>query len=81
MAFFSQGSDWTQSPRQRSVSEVKYPSQKIIMECDALDPKDKSQIGGGSALPQAHGKGKFTTLFVDGLLPLRGMRCTLSMAS
>ena len=68
MAFFSQGSDWAQTPRQRSVSEVRYPPQKIIMECDASDPKDKSQIdvGGGSTLPQAHGKGRFTTLFVDG---------------
>jgi hypothetical protein len=48
MAFFSQGSDWTQSPRQRSVSEVKYPSQKIIMECDALDPKHSHPIAATS---------------------------------
>ncbi|MCI0539257.1 MAG: prepilin-type N-terminal cleavage/methylation domain-containing protein [Verrucomicrobiales bacterium] len=66
LQFFSQGSDFAQTPRQRSVSEVKYPSQKIIMECDASQPKDKGQINSGGTLPQAHGKDRFTTLFVDG---------------
>jgi len=68
MAFFSQGSDWAQIPHERSVSEVKYPSQKITMECDASNPKDKSQIDvvNGGTLPQAHGRDRFTTLFVDG---------------
>jgi len=68
IAFFSQGSDFAQTPHQRSVSEVKYPSQKIMMECDAADPKDNSQIDvvNGGTLPQAHGRDRFTTLFVDG---------------
>jgi prepilin-type N-terminal cleavage/methylation domain-containing protein len=67
IAFFAKGSNWALVPQQRSVSEVRYPSQKVIMDCQALDPKDKNQYqpGEGSA-PQQHGKGRWPTLFVDG---------------
>src|SRR5438093_1143402 len=45
VAFWATGSNFTSlTPRQRSVSEVRYPSQKIIMDCEALDPKDKNQL-------------------------------------
>jgi len=67
VAFWATGSNFTSlTPRQRSVSEVRYPSQKIIMDCEALDPKDKSQLNAVNFLPQAHGKGRWPTLFVDG---------------
>jgi prepilin-type N-terminal cleavage/methylation domain-containing protein len=67
LAFFTQGRDFSSLvPRQRSINEVRYPSQKIIMKCEALDPKDKNQAPGGGLLPQAHGKDRFTSLFVDG---------------
>lgn len=67
IAFFSSGKDLSSlPPRQRSVSEVRYPSQKIIMDCQALDPKDKTQLDVSSSLPQAHGRGRWPTLFVDG---------------
>jgi hypothetical protein len=69
VAFFSQGSDFSQTPRQRSVSEVRYPSQKIIMDCEAINPNDPSQylLGpNGGTLPQMHGIGRWPTLFVDG---------------
>ena len=36
------------------------------MDCEAIDPKDKSQFGAGGTMPQAHGKGRWPTLFVDG---------------
>jgi hypothetical protein len=52
-------------PQQRSVSEVRYPSQKVIMDCQALDPKDKTQKGTDFTVPQQHGKGRWPTLFVD----------------
>ena len=72
IAFFAKGSDlWgSLDPQQRSVSEVRYPSQKIILDCEAIDPKDPRQKGRDSAgdftLPQAHGKGRLPTGFVDG---------------
>src|SRR5262249_40244082 len=43
-------------PHQRSVSEVRYPSQKIITDCEAIDPRDKSQINANGSLPQQHGR-------------------------
>jgi hypothetical protein len=47
---------------------VGHPSQKIIMDCEAIDPKDKNQNlpNQGGTLPQQHGKGRWPTLFVDG---------------
>lgn len=67
MAFFSQGTDFPSlAPRQRSLNEVRYPSQKVIVDCEALDPKDKTQLNSGGSAPQAHGRGRLTTLFVDG---------------
>jgi prepilin-type N-terminal cleavage/methylation domain-containing protein len=67
IAFFSQGKDLSSlPPRQRQVSEVRYPSQKIIVDCQALDPKDNTQLNSGGSLPQAHGSGRWPTLFVDG---------------
>jgi prepilin-type N-terminal cleavage/methylation domain-containing protein len=67
VAFWAEGSNFgSLTPRQRSVSEVSYPSQKIIMDCEAIDPKDKSQFGAGGTIPQVHGKGRWPTLFVDG---------------
>ena len=36
------------------------------MDCEALDPEDKSQLNAVDYLPQAHGKGRLPTLFVDG---------------
>lgn len=44
---------------------MRYPSQKVIIDSQALDPKDKSQEGSDFTLPQAHGKGRLPTLFVD----------------
>src|SRR5215831_17535682 len=42
MAFYTKGSSFSSLvPRQRSFSEVRYPSQKVIMDCEAIDPKDK----------------------------------------
>src|SRR5262245_3548311 len=68
-AFWAKGSDFAVVPQQRSVSEVRYPSQKVIMDCEAIDPKDPHQkganSGGGYTVPQAHGRGRWTTLFVD----------------
>ena len=69
MAFFTKGKYLASlEPQQRSVSEVRYPSQKIIMDCQALDPKVKEQldVANGGSLPQQHGKGRGPTLFVDG---------------
>ena len=71
IAFFAKGSDlWGPLvPQQRSVSEVRYPSQKIIMDCQAIDPKSRNQYQpgpNGGTLPQQHGEGRWPTLFVDG---------------
>ena len=67
IAFWAEGSNFASLiPHQRSVSEVRHPSQKIIMDCEALDPKDKSQLSAGGTVPQAHGKGRWPTLLVDG---------------
>ena len=71
MAFFAKGSNFASLvPQQRSVSAVRYPSQKVIVDCEALDPKDPRQsgliAGAYGTLPQQHGKGRFPTLFVDG---------------
>jgi prepilin-type N-terminal cleavage/methylation domain-containing protein len=69
VAFWSQGKYLgSLTPQQRSVSEVLYPLQKVIIACGALDPKDNNQYqpGVGVALPQAHGKWRFPTLFVEG---------------
>jgi prepilin-type N-terminal cleavage/methylation domain-containing protein/prepilin-type processing-associated H-X9-DG protein len=67
IAFFAEGSDFPLLvSHQRSVGEVRYPSQKVIMDCEALDPKDSSQFGAGFSLPQQHGRGRSTTGFVDG---------------
>jgi hypothetical protein len=55
-------------PRQRYVSEVRYPSQKVIMECDAFkNPRDPDEfVPFVSSVPQGHGKGRFMTLRIDG---------------
>ena len=69
MAFWAKGSDFASLvPQQRFVSEVRYPSQKVIMDCQAIsNTKDPGQNNpGNSYLPQAHGKGRWPTLFVDG---------------
>ncbi len=71
IAFWAKGSTFgSLVPHQRSTSEVRYPSQKLITDCEAIDPKDKSQLGviagAEGSLPQAHGKGKWLTGFVDG---------------
>ena len=68
VAFWATGSNLTSlTPRQRSVSEVRYPSQKVIMDCEAISSRnDSSQVNSGGYLPQAHGKGRWPTLFVDG---------------
>jgi type II secretory pathway pseudopilin PulG len=67
IAFFAKGSNFgSLTQQQRSVSEVRYPAQKIIFDCEAIDPKDKSQFGTVGILPQQHGKGRWPTLFVDG---------------
>jgi prepilin-type N-terminal cleavage/methylation domain-containing protein/prepilin-type processing-associated H-X9-DG protein len=67
IAFFAEGPDFASlTPHQRSVGEVRYPSQKVIIDCEAIDPKDKSQLNNSGTLPQMHGRGRFTSLFVDG---------------
>ena len=67
IAFFAKGSNFgSLTPHERSVSEVRYPSQKVIIDCEAINPKDKSQVGAVGTLPQQHGKGRWPTLFVDG---------------
>jgi len=67
IAFWAKGNNFASLvSRQSSVSEVRYPSQKIIMDCEALNPKDKAQSGVDFRVPQMHGKGRWPTLFVDG---------------
>src|SRR5262245_30235854 len=69
MAFFTKGKSLASlESQQKSVDQVRYPPQKIIMDCEALDPKAKDQldIANGGSLPQQHGKGRLPTLFVDG---------------
>lgn len=68
IAFFAKGNNFASlTPQQRSVSEVRYPSHKVIMDCSAIDPKTQFQPGAnGGSLPQQHGKGRWPTLFVDG---------------
>src|SRR5262249_36891660 len=67
IAFFAQGSNFNSLvAHQRSVAEVRYPSQKVIMDCQALDPKDSRQFGANFTLPQQHGRGRWPTGFVDG---------------
>ena len=58
-------SDPAQSNLQvRRRTEVTYPSQKMMMICDALG--SASEINGDWIDPQGHGNGRFTGLFVDG---------------
>ncbi|MSU62036.1 MAG: hypothetical protein EXS31_06520 [Pedosphaera sp.] len=61
-------SDWdkngSSTPRQRYTSEVKYPSQKVIFDCQASD--NPKQIGNSKFDGQAHGKERTPILFVDG---------------
>jgi len=71
VAFFAKGSDFgSLTPRPSAVSDVRYPSQKVIMDCEAIDPRDKSQVGfdsgGAFTIPQVHGRARWPTLFVDG---------------
>ncbi len=68
VAFWAEGSSFgSLRAHQRSVGEVRYPSQKIIMDCEAIsNPNDSSQINSGGYFAQAHGKGRWPTLFVDG---------------
>jgi len=64
IAFWARGKNFgLLAAQQRSVGEVRYPSQKVLMDCSALGPKD---IDSGGALPQQHGRGRWPTLFVDG---------------
>ena len=55
-------------PRQRNTGEVKHPSQKIIMDCGAVqNPNSKAEFPAvGSAAPQGHGKDRSPGVFVDG---------------
>jgi prepilin-type N-terminal cleavage/methylation domain-containing protein len=69
IAFFAKGKYLDSlSALQRSAGEVGHPSQKVIMDCEAIDPKDKTQYlpNEGGTLPQQHGKGRWPTVFVDG---------------
>lgn len=69
VAFWAEGRDFSSlTPRRRSVNEVTYPSQKIIMDCEAISArKGKDEVSDGEYYtPQAHGKERFPTLFVDG---------------
>ena len=68
LAFVAKGKELhSLSALQRSVGEVGHPSQKVIVDCQALDPKDKSQYESKVfSLAQQHGKGRWPTLFVDG---------------
>ena len=65
IAFWAEGSNFgLLTPHQRSTSEVRYPSQKVIMDCQALDPN--RDINPDGTLPQQHGRGRWPTVFVDG---------------
>src|SRR5439155_7790105 len=67
LAFVAKGKELhSLSALQRSVGEVGHPSQKVIMDCWAIDLKDKNQNVPNGNLPQQHGKGRWPTLFVDG---------------
>jgi prepilin-type N-terminal cleavage/methylation domain-containing protein len=51
----------------RRMTEVTYPSQKLMIICSALSGiKSESEINGGWIDPQGHGPGRLTGLFVDG---------------
>jgi len=69
VAFWAEGRSFgSLRAHQRSVGEVRYPSQKIIMDCEAIgNPKDRDEaVDGDYYTPQAHGKRRTPTLFVDG---------------
>ena len=69
IAFFAKGKYLDSlNSLQRSVGEVGHPSQKVIMDCEAIEPKATDQLlpNDGGTLPQQHGKGRWPTLFVDG---------------
>jgi prepilin-type N-terminal cleavage/methylation domain-containing protein len=73
-------------PRQWSTHDVKYPSQKVIMECDAvLNPNSKEELPPGTKLfPQGHGKLRWLAGFADGHSALyhnRNLREDPSVAS
>jgi prepilin-type N-terminal cleavage/methylation domain-containing protein len=55
------------SPRQRQTGEVKFPSQKIMIDCGAVrNPKSGPELSGvGSLNTQGHGKDRTTAAFVD----------------
>jgi prepilin-type N-terminal cleavage/methylation domain-containing protein/prepilin-type processing-associated H-X9-DG protein len=62
-------------PRQRFVSEVTYPSQKISMACVAI--RTRKEIQGLDIAPIAHSTKGYNCLFVDGhssLVPLAKVR-------
>jgi len=66
--FYSEVRNGAFSPRQHFSSEVKYSSQKIIMDCGAMqNPKSKVEFPEVGVLNmQGHGKDRAPAVFVDG---------------
>jgi prepilin-type N-terminal cleavage/methylation domain-containing protein/prepilin-type processing-associated H-X9-DG protein len=54
----------TGEPKRRFITEVKYPSQKFIVECDALASKREGTLAHWGH--SAHGKARRNFLLVDG---------------
>jgi prepilin-type N-terminal cleavage/methylation domain-containing protein len=68
VAFWAEGSTFNSlTPRQSSMIEVRFPSQKIIMDCEAISArKGRDEINPNKYIPQAHGKERQPIMFVDG---------------
>jgi prepilin-type N-terminal cleavage/methylation domain-containing protein len=65
MAFYWSDPPQLSNPQVRRRTEVTYPSQKVMMLCDALGSTNEIRPGNWID-PQGHGKGREPGLFVDG---------------
>ena len=52
--------------RQRFLNEVRHPSQKFVMNCNALSAQKSLNVQGPGLKPKGHGPDRFAFLFVDG---------------
>ena len=65
--FYHEGRNPTPTAhRQRNTTEVAYPSQKIILDCEALAGNWRAGIGPDAIIAPGHGKERNPNLFVDG---------------